>query len=166
MRLIFILIILGICAILVVPSFANSDRPMEQGMPIQEMHQLISQDEIVNLTDEFMNILVQETDEDYQVKAYEDKASLLQAFYHITTEEVVKPYVDTYYYEQNGALYIIPTETPPWFDKQNDYDVLQLEENKILVKQENQSDLYGAYRIDLELTYATPGWKITKITHH
>lgn len=166
MRIIFILIVLGICAVIVVPSFANSDQHTNQKTQIQEMNQVISHEEIVRLTDEFMNILVQEADETYQVKAFENKASLLEAFNHITTEEVVKPYVDTYFYEENGTLYIIPTETPPWFDKQNDYDVIQLEENTVLVKQTNQSDLYGDYEIEVEFRHIESEWKITKITHH
>lgn len=166
MRLIFILIVIGICAVLVVPSFANPDHHTSQRTQTMEMNRYISHEEIVRLTDEFMNILVQETDENYQVKDHVDKESLVKAFDSVSTKEVVKPYVNTYYYEENGVLYIIPTETPPWFDKQNEYDVLQLEQNKFLVKQENQSDLYEDYKVDIEITFVEPEWKITKITHH
>jgi hypothetical protein len=163
MRLSIVLIVIGLCIAYVLPSSAKSGNEAKQN---DDNSHTITQEEIVRLTNEFMDILVQETDENYQVKAYLNKASLLEAFNTVTRKEVAKSYVDHYFYEENGALYIIPTETPPWFDKQNEYDVIQLEKNKVLVQQENQSELYGEYGIDIVFTYADQEWKITNITHH
>jgi hypothetical protein len=161
MRLSIVLIVIGLCIAFVLPSSAKSGNEAKQNDPSHT----ITQEEIVRLTDEFMDILVQETDENYQVKAFLNKASLLEAFNRVTRQEVAKSYVDYYFYEENGALYIIPTETPPWFDKQNEYDVIQLEKNKVLVQQENQSELYGEYGIEIKFTFANQEWKITNITH-
>jgi hypothetical protein len=160
-----ILIALGIIMTLTIPSpiLTTGGKQIEEE---QTKKHSITKEEIVHLTDEFMNILVQQTNPDYQVKEYKNKASLLHRFMDVSTEAVAKEYLDYYYYEDNGKLYIVPTETPPWFVKQNDYDVVQLEYNKVLVKQDNHSELYGEYRIDIEFTFKDQEWKITKITHH
>lgn len=166
MKISFILVAICIFIALILPTVANSEKEiLEVGQEQKEKTRDISYNEIVQLTDGFLNTLIQETDKDYRVLKYQDKASIIDAFKHITTEEVVKAYVDYYYYEENGGLYIVPTETPPWFNKQNEYDVVQLEKNKFLVKQENESELYGEYRIEMEFTYTGQDWKITKITH-
>ncbi|MEN2465517.1 hypothetical protein [Ornithinibacillus sp. FSL M8-0202] len=109
MRIHFILIgiSIGIALVLSTVSTTNNQAvPVSQQNPIQH-------DDIVQLTDLFMHTLVQETDENYRVLEYPDKESIVDAFKHITTEDVVKAYVDYYFYEENGALYLVPTETPP-----------------------------------------------------
>ncbi|WP_053074974.1 hypothetical protein [Ornithinibacillus californiensis] len=161
MRLSIILIVISLCIAIVLPSSAKPGNGEEQN----DTQYAITHDQIVQLTDNFMDILVQKTDENYQVKDHHNKASLIEVFKSVISEEVVKPYVDYYFHEKNGALYIIPTETPPWFDKQNEYDVIQLENNKVLVQQKNQSELYGDYSLEIEFTFADQEWKITNITH-
>ncbi|MEN2467914.1 hypothetical protein [Ornithinibacillus sp. JPR2-1] len=43
--------------------------------------------------------------------------------------------------------------------------MVQLDKNTFLVTQDNQSELYGEYGIELEFTFLDQEWKITKITH-
>lgn len=166
MRIHFILIGISIGIALVLSTVSTTNN---QAVPVSQQKateaKAINHDDIVQLTDLFMHTLVQETDENYRVLEYPDKESIVDAFKHITTEDVVKAYVDYYFYEENGVLYLVPTETPPWFDKQNGYDVVQLDKNTFLVTQDNQSELYGEYGIELEFTFLDQEWKITKITH-
>ena len=168
MKLIITLVAIGLgigyfLPYLDVPS--TNEQMVENPIRNQDVTHSITHDEIVELTDEFMATLVQDIDRNFKVKNYKDKASLIKAFGKITTEEVVRTYIDYYYIEKNDSLYIVPTETPPWFNKQNEYDVVQLEKNKVLVKQENKSELFGDYGIDIEFTFANLEWKITKIIH-
>jgi hypothetical protein len=168
----FMRVILGIIVIVLsIAVFLPSlEKPINSGEKVEQSStqtsiQSISRNEIIRLTDEFIATLVQDTDLNYQVQNYHNKVSLLQAFEKIATEEVVTPYIDYYFKEEHDRLYIVPTETPPWFIKQNEYDVVQLDNNKVLVKQENNSELYGEYGIDIEFTFANQEWKITKIIH-
>ncbi|PAV27726.1 hypothetical protein CIL05_20480 [Virgibacillus profundi] len=124
----------------------------------------IQHDQIVALTDQFMDILVQEIDKNYKVVNYDTKVELLNQFESVSTKEVATPYVDYFYYEEADGLYIVPTETPPWFNEENDYDVIQLEDKKVKVTQDNQDALFGDYTIEYEFTYDND-WKITKINH-
>ncbi|SET33177.1 hypothetical protein SAMN05216389_10918 [Oceanobacillus limi] len=125
----------------------------------------LTHEEILQLTDEFMNLLVQEIDEDYQVRNFDTKEELLEAFEEVTTHEVAYDFVDFYYTEELGKLYIIPTETPPWFMEENDYDVIQLNQEGVKVIQENDSVLYGEYTIELVFTKVNGSWKITEVTY-
>jgi type IV secretory pathway component VirB8 len=166
-----ILVVICVILALILPSSAKENQfiqPENQSTQagLQEnVEKTISHDEIVRLTDNFMNLILQDITEEYKVIQYQSKESLLQAFEEVSTREVAKPFVDFYFYEENDGLYIVPTETPPWFNKQNGYDVVQLDYNKVLIQQENELELYGNYTVEFELTYQDQGWRITKITH-
>lgn len=47
-------------------------------------------------------------------------------------------------------LYIVPTETPPWFQKENNYERTRLDGNIVEISQQNQTDLYGNYMINIQ----------------
>jgi hypothetical protein len=124
----------------------------------------LTHEEIVLLMNEFMNILVQPTDTNGQVNNFQTKEELLKEFEKITSKEVAIPYVDFYYLEEEDGLYIIPTETPPWFVAKNEYKIEQINESKVILTQENMVDLYGEYIIEVEFTY-DEDWKISSIIH-
>lgn len=124
----------------------------------------LSHDQIVSLTNQFMKILVQDIDSNNKVVNYNTKKELLEEFGKVTTKNVAAEYVDYYYQNKSNGLYIIPTETPPWFNEKNDYDMIQRGENVVKVMQENKSDLYGPYTVEIEFTY-NGKWKITGINY-
>ncbi|OZU88535.1 hypothetical protein CIL03_09530 [Virgibacillus indicus] len=130
----------------------------------QESKANITHKEITALTEQFMDILVQEIDEDYKAVNVDTKKELMNQFEQVTTKETAEPYVDFYYKEKADGLYILPTETPAWFDADNGYDVVQLKENKVKVVQKNQDEMFGEYTIELEFTYDNK-WKITGISY-
>ncbi|MGY0693212.1 hypothetical protein ACW2QC_10545 [Virgibacillus sp. FSP13] len=125
----------------------------------------LSDKKIINKTKKFMALLVQETDNCYKVKNYQTKEELGKAFQQVASKEVAKKYIDAYYDEQADGLYIVPTETPAWFNENNDFRVIQLEQNQAKVVQHNSSDLHGNYTIELIFTYSNDDWKITNIDY-
>lgn len=131
---------------------------------INHKQSVISHQKIVQLTNQFMDILVQDIDHNNRVINYFTKEELLEQFEMIMSKEAAMPYVDFYYEEKVDGLYIIPTETPPWFNQANDYDMMPINENQIKVTQENNSELYGKYIIELIFTYKDE-WKITEVNH-
>ncbi|MBP1950325.1 hypothetical protein [Virgibacillus litoralis] len=135
-----------------------------QTLKKENFEKKLSHERIVSLTNQFMKILVQDVDSNNKVVNFDTKNELLKEFEKVTTNNVAAEYVDYYYKSQPSGLYIIPTETPPWFNKKNDYDMIQKESNVIEVVQENKSDLNGSYMVKIEFTY-NDGWKITGIEH-
>ncbi|MFC2947124.1 hypothetical protein [Virgibacillus sediminis] len=124
-----------------------------------------SHKEIIRVTNQFMDILVQDVDEQYRVLQHKTKEGLLQSFDEVADRGVSEPYVDYYYTEKSEGLYLLPTETPPWFDENNSYDMVQLEDDKVKVIQKNDSVLYGTYQIEIEFTLYKDEWLITDVTH-
>ncbi|RYG74525.1 hypothetical protein EU245_02690 [Lentibacillus lipolyticus] len=124
----------------------------------------IAHERIVSLTRQFKDLLVQETDRNNKVMDYHSKDALRKAFDGISTERAVSEYIDFYYYEQPDGLYVKPTETPPWFHEEEDYDMIRKNKDTVKVTQTNQTDLYGTYTIQIELTY-DDRWKITRIDY-
>lgn len=124
----------------------------------------ISHEEIVSLMDQFMDTLVQEVDDNYKVIHFDHIDDLVDELAAISTHEIAQIFIGYYYENKSDGLYIIPTETPPWFMADHPYDVVQLNEDQVQITQTNETDFYGTYTIELELTYQD-GWKITKITH-
>lgn len=125
----------------------------------------LSDKELNHITEGFMDTIVQDIDEHYKVIDFQSKEELYREFDKTATRDVASDYVDFYFEEKDNSLYLIPTETPPWFNPKNDYDMVQLAQDKVMVSQENTSQLYGNYSIQLELTYSDDGWQITQIEH-
>lgn len=124
----------------------------------------ITHEEITSLTQSFMDLIVQDIDDHYQVKDYHSKEEILNEFEKISTRDVAEPYVEFYFEEKEDGLYIIPTETPPWFNPDDDYDIITSNKT-VQVIQDNESDIDGKYTLKYEMTYDADGWKITNIEH-
>ncbi|WP_249871145.1 hypothetical protein [Oceanobacillus saliphilus] len=122
----------------------------------------LTHDDVVHLTRTFMDILVQDTNVNYQVINFNTKEELLNEFEKVTTKETAQDYVDFYYTEEADGMYILPTETPPWFLEGNEYDMINVDASTVKVVQENYTDLYGYYTLELEFTF-DGDWKITEI---
>ncbi|WP_099160041.1 hypothetical protein [Virgibacillus ndiopensis] len=116
------------------------------------------------ITKKFEDLLVQETDDNFKVINYRSKNDLLDTFEEIALREVAARYVDFYFYEKQNDLYIVPTELPPWLNEENDYDMIQLEENKVKVVQKNKSNFHGDYTVAFEFTFDNE-WRITDIVY-
>lgn len=138
---------------------------VDEGKEEEFLSNEMSHDDIVQLTAQFMDILVQNIDENtYKVLNYDSKEGLLTTFESVTTVDIANLFVDTYYEEHEDGLYIIPTSTPPWFESDNEYDIVQLDGDTVKVSQYNESDFYGAFEIELEFTFDN-NWKITSVVY-
>lgn len=120
--------------------------------------------EIYTLTNAFMDILMQETNKGNKLIHYQTKDELAADYQSIISVEAARPYIDIYFKEKPDGLYLNLREGPPWFSKNNRYDMVQLNEKKVKVIQKNYMDLYGEYTIVIQLTYEKD-WKITKIKY-
>ena len=83
---------------------------------------------------------------------YSIKEELIKQFEEITLSDIAKVDVEYYYEERDGGLYIVPTETPPWIVKNNDYVITKISSKQIQVEQRNTSvlsnDTYLSKRLE------------------
>jgi hydroxymethylpyrimidine pyrophosphatase-like HAD family hydrolase len=124
----------------------------------------LDHEQIVQLTDRFMELILQDIDGENKVLNYQSKEELMKAFEKISSREAAEPYVNYYFHEKQDGMYILPTEAPSWFMEDNEYDMIQIAENKMKLTQDNFMHIFGAYRIEIEFTFEDK-WKITEIRH-
>ncbi|MBT2217050.1 hypothetical protein F3157_03110 [Virgibacillus dakarensis] len=130
----------------------------------QSKQQPITKEEIIAKTNKFMDLLVQDTGNNYKVTNFKTKEALIKAFDQVASKETAEKFIDMYYDEEDDGLYIIPTETPAWLDENNDFNVIQLQKNQVKVVQHSRSALHGVYSIEIEFTY-DDGWRITNVDY-
>lgn len=130
-----------------------------------EKTEKLSEEKIVELTEGFMNTLVAKVDDNYRLVEYDTIEELEKAFQKYTHPGVADPYIDFYFEEKDDVIYIVPTETPPWFVKENDYTLIEQADNKYLLTQTNTIELYGTYTIQIEFELDKGEWKISQILH-
>lgn len=140
------------------------DKQMKEEFKTDDTH-MIRHEDIVSLTHQFLEQLVQEVDDDYKVIHFQTKEELLNLFKGISSREVASEYIDFYYVEEGNDLFIVPTELPPWFVADQDYDVVQIANDKVKIVQDNTMELYGNYIIEVEFTFCD-NWKITAVHHY
>lgn len=143
---------------------ANNEQIQDREPNDQTELKDLNHDEIIKLSHQFIDILVQPVDAKYRVKNYQTKEDLYQKFNTISNQKVAEPYVEYYYKEKEDGLYLRPTSEPPWFKQDKPYEVVKEAGNKVKIKQKNKSDSYGNYTIEMEFTF-TDHWKITNIHH-
>ena len=112
--------------------------------------QQLTHEQIVAVTERFMDQLVQETDEYYNVKQFDTIEELKASFSDFAAEEVVNEFVDFYYEIRDGELKIVPTSTPPWFEADQEYTVEETEFGTYLVTQYTGNEMQGDYGIQFE----------------
>ncbi|WP_077327657.1 hypothetical protein [Virgibacillus siamensis] len=149
-----------------VQAFQNSEKDSQHKKISQsENMKKLSDQKVISMTNQFMNILIQDLDKHNKVIHFDSKEALLNKFETVTTREVALKYVDFYFKEKADGLYVVPTERPSWFQEQNDYDMIRKDKNVVQVVQHNKNDLYGSYTVKFEFTYSGGKWKITSIKH-
>ncbi|MCF6138370.1 hypothetical protein [Pseudalkalibacillus berkeleyi] len=116
--------------------------------------------DFIKLTDTFMNEVIQPTGENNKVNQFDTKDGLINHLSQYASEDLSKYYVDGLYEEKKDGLYIIPTELPPWVMKGEPSELVKLDEENYQLNQENQSDLYGNYFIQVSFTMDNDRWKI------
>lgn len=119
--------------------------------------------DFIKLADTFMQEAVQPTDENYKVTGFESKAQLVDHLSQYASADIAKYYVDGLYEEKSDGLYIIPTELPPWIVKGEPAQLIQLDKENYQLNQENKTDLYGTYVIQLSFTIQNDQWVIQSV---
>ncbi|MCC2249443.1 hypothetical protein JUJ52_05620 [Virgibacillus sp. AGTR] len=145
-------------------SVTGVDKGIANNTSNEQVTNNLSHDTIIKRTNQLLDFLQQDTDENYQVITFNTKQELLEEFSKIATKNVVEPYIDYYYQERSNGLYIIPTEIPPWIDENNSYRTIPVHDDKVKLIQHNKSALHGKYTIEIEFTYEDI-WRISNIKH-
>ncbi len=117
----------------------------------KEQNVELTDEQIDQVLDQFMDHLLQKTDEEFRVLNYQSLEDYKSSFKGLATSNVVDQYVDEIYFEKGQALYFKPTDTPPWFESDQPFDKEKLDERTYRISQSNENELHGNYHILIDL---------------
>lgn len=102
-------------------------------------------------------------DENNQVLNYRSFDELKYYYSQIADEAVYMELLNTFFEERNGVLYLIPQETPLWFDETKAFELKIEKTGDMKLIQQTQSDLDGNVTLTIYFTrYEGIGWIIEK----
>ncbi|WP_270179668.1 hypothetical protein [Alkalihalobacillus sp. CinArs1] len=116
------------------------------------------------VTNELIERIIQKTDENYRVEKFSSKEEISNHLQGVASEDLANEITDFYYEENDGGLYLKPTELFPWVDYENEYDLKKVNEFEYKLVQTNETDLYGTYTIEIEFEYSNNDWIIQNFT--
>lgn len=118
---------------------------------------------LIYLTTVYLGLIKQPIDEDYHLTEVASMDELYALFDEVATANVSEPHLDYYFTETETGIYLRPTELPPWFDRNQPYDIIHVSDQEVVVRQMVENiDLYGPYTIELQFSY-DKSWKITDV---
>ena len=122
------------------------------------------QDEVIRVMNGLEDTLKQDADDSYKLKHYATEQELTEAFEAYVTPELAAAFVDYYFRAAAEGVYVIPTQTEPWFQEENEYDMINISNHSVQVVQENENDMVGSYTLVVEMAFQN-GWKIQDISY-
>ncbi|WP_152655012.1 hypothetical protein [Oceanobacillus sp. CFH 90083] len=121
-------------------------------------------EEVIRVMNGLGDTLKQDVDDSYKLKHYATEQELISAFEAYTTPELARDFVDYYFRAEADGVYVIPTHTEPWFQEENEYDMINTSNHSVQIVQENENDMVGSYTLVVELILQN-GWKIQDISY-
>lgn len=121
-------------------------------------------EEVIRVMNGLENTLKQDADDSYKLKNYATEQELTEAFEAYVTPELAAAFVDYYFRAETDGVYVIPAHTEPWFQEENEYDMINISNHSVQVVQENENDMVGSYTLVVEMVLQN-GWKIQDISY-
>lgn len=118
--------------------------------PVKEMEQ------------KFHELIHQETNEDGVVKNYDSKDRLEQEFNQHMLPEPARYYVDTYFKEDDGKLYLKSMDAPVEVMWDKDYTLEQVDDQNYKLTQTGENELRGEYTLTVHYTYEAEKWEFAE----
>lgn len=125
------------------PEESDSENDEDNEQPNDENEDVITEEKVLHIIDQFQNRLFVEVDDDLKVKSFNTKEELAQFIAEYAEKNLVYEFVDQFYYEDEDGLYIIPQSSPPLLDVHEPITLEQLNDERYLVTQAHQSEAYG-----------------------
>lgn len=110
----------------------------------------------------FMEV-VENTDDEGALENYETKEELKSDFRTVMSESLAESYMSTYFEEEDGALFVVATEAPVWFEEDQDYSFEQISDTEFEIIQEQSNNLIGNMKMTYVLTLENENWIVSEV---
>ncbi|MGP4039815.1 hypothetical protein ACTWP4_07925 [Gracilibacillus sp. D59] len=112
--------------------------------------------------DTFMSV-IENTEDDGALTDFDSKQALKDEFMTIMSEELADSYVAQYFEEDNGKVYVVPTEAPVWFEEGKDFSFEQVSDLEYEVTQEQSNELIGNLRMTYVIASKDDSWIVSEV---
>jgi hypothetical protein len=100
----------------------------------------------------------------YQVVDFSSKEALEKEALDYAEEALVEGYLDDYYREEEGNLFVVPTEGPARLSTQEPIEREAIDANTVRFTQEAENALWGSYRLEIVFRKTEEIWRISEQT--
>lgn len=102
-------------------------------------------------------------DENGKIEGYSSLGELVQNYYKdFAGEGISSSFTSTFFYEKNGSVYILPTDSVKFYDDALPAEIVKITETHYQVKQKQKEGTIS--NIDFEFFGNENRWKLTGIT--
>ncbi|WP_349408338.1 LPXTG cell wall anchor domain-containing protein [Pseudalkalibacillus sp. SCS-8] len=113
---------------------------------------------VKDLENRFNELMDLETGDDGAVKKYDSKDQVEQEMRQIMVWPLADYYVDKYFYEKDGKLYMESIDGPIRLNMDEDYTLEKVSENHYKLTQEGSNELRDDYTLTIDYSYEAGKW--------
>ncbi|QHJ70577.1 LPXTG cell wall anchor domain-containing protein [Planococcus halotolerans] len=113
---------------------------------------------VKELEQQFYDLIYMETAENYEVEQYDSMAQLEEDMKSIMVWPLADHYLDTYFEERDGNVYLIPTEGPIRLNMDEDYTLEKISDEEYKLTQHGENALRGEYTLTITYSYEAGKW--------
>ncbi|KHE67171.1 hypothetical protein [Halobacillus sp. BBL2006] len=113
---------------------------------------------VKKLEQQFNDFFTLETTDDGEVKKYDSMDRLEEEMKSIMVWPLADRYLETYFYEENGKLYLKAMDGPVKLDLDKEYHMEKVDENHYTVTQDREGAQYGKHTVKINYSYEAGKW--------
>ncbi|WP_146206382.1 hypothetical protein [Streptohalobacillus salinus] len=133
---------------------------------LEEDSVTLTEEKAFEIEDQFFDMLYtpETVGRTNEIENYQNKEALIDAVSEIANRSLAAEHVEGYYREEEGALYVVPTEGPAQLLADSPVEINEIDRHTYEVIQEEENALRGAYTLTVEFSWVDGQWKITDRT--
>ncbi|UOQ48553.1 hypothetical protein MUN88_21405 [Gracilibacillus caseinilyticus] len=119
--------------------------------------------EVLNQYHDTVMRVINNADDQGTVSDFTTKEALQEEFMTIMSEELASSYVDQYFQETDGQLFVVPTEAPIWFKEDQAFQMQEVSKTEYEIIQEQTNELIGEVKMTYVLTSNDDKWIVQEV---
>ncbi|UOQ84946.1 hypothetical protein [Gracilibacillus salinarum] len=119
--------------------------------------------EVLNQYHDTVMDVINNADDQGTVQDFSAKEPLKEEFMTIMSEELASSYVDQYFQQTDGQLFVVPTEAPIWFKEDQAFQMQEVSKTEYEIIQEQSNELIGEVKMTYVLTSKNDKWIVQEV---
>ncbi|HPT75962.1 MAG TPA: hypothetical protein PLL17_00960 [Defluviitaleaceae bacterium] len=123
----------------------------------------LTREEVIAIEKAFNERIFQleKVEDSNEILNFKSKEELMDYVKEVAGEELATLFIENFYEEIDGKLYVIPKGTPPRLIYDSPFEINKIDDNTYEIVQDEENEMYGPYRLLIEFKYIDGKWKMT-----